>query len=238
MIRYALPLLAATAIALPASAASVQIQSTGPVIELSVTETVKGRPDIANVGAGVTSEAQTAVEAMRINAREMRSVIDRIKALGIDEDDIQTTGVNLNARYDYDRQRQQQVFRGYQASNRVSVILRDVDRVGEVLDALVAAGATNINGPSFSIDDDSAAKQQARQAALKRVEEMARDYASWSGYSGVRLLQLREGVVRAQPQPQRLVLSRVESSAPDRTPIEPGLVGTAVTLSVTYEMTQ
>lgn len=237
MIRYALPLLAATAIALPASAASVQIQSTGPVIELSVTETVKGRPDIANVGAGVTSEAQTAVEAMRINAREMRSVIDRIKALGIDEDDIQTTGVNLNARYDYDRQRQQQVFRGYQASNRVSVILRDVDRVGEVLDALVAAGATNINGPSFSIDDDSAAKQQARQAALKRVEEMARDYASWSGYSGVRLLQLREGVVRGRPQPV-IQMRAAAMDAAESTPVEPGLVGTAVTLMVTYEMTQ
>lgn len=236
MIRFAVPLFAA-AFALPAQAAEVQIQSNGPTIDLTVTETVKGRPDIANVGAGVTREAQTAVEAMRINAREMRTIIDRIKALGIDEDDIQTTGVNLNARYDYDRQRQQQVFRGYQASNRVSVVLRDVDRVGQVLDALVAAGATDINGPSFSIDDDSAAKQQARQAALQRVQRMAQDYANWAGYTGVRLLNLREGVVRGRPMP--VVQARAMAmDAAESTPVQPGLVGTAVTLSVTYEMTQ
>ncbi|QYU66837.1 SIMPL domain-containing protein [Leptolyngbya sp. 15MV] len=90
---------------------------------------------------------------------------------------MQTTGINLNARYDYDQARQRQVFRGYQASNRVSVKLRDVAATGRVLDALVAAGATDISGPSFSLDDDTAAKGQARQAAMRKAEAMARDYA-------------------------------------------------------------
>ena len=85
MLRYALPLFAvsAAALAMPAAAAEIQIQATGPVVELSVTESVKSKPDIANLGAGVTTIAPTAVEAMRLNAQQMTSVVDRIKSLGI-----------------------------------------------------------------------------------------------------------------------------------------------------------
>ena len=120
MKSHLVPFLALAAIAAPASAAEVQIQASGPVIELSVNETVKAKPDIATISAGVTSEAPTAVEAMRQNAAEMDAVIKRIKALGIAEDDIQTTGIDLGARYDYDRDTQKQVFRGYSASNRAA----------------------------------------------------------------------------------------------------------------------
>lgn len=158
MIRFAIPALAAATFASAAQAAEVQIQTQGPVVELTVSEVVDAKPDIVDLSAGVTSQARTAVEAMRINAREMTAVIDRIKALGVDADDIQTAGIDLNAQYDYDQETREQVFRGYQASNRVSVTLRDVDRAGEVLDALVAAGANNVGGgrdraPRVAIDD-------------------------------------------------------------------------------------
>ena len=169
MIRFAIPALAATGIAASAHAAEVQVQAQGPVVELSVSETVDAKPDIVEIGAGVTSQADTAVEAMRLNAREMTAVIDRIKALGIDEDDIQTTGINLNAQYDYDQSTRRQVFRGYQASNRVSVTLREVERAGEVLDALVAAGATDINGPSFSLENDEGPRAQATRAFVRNM---------------------------------------------------------------------
>ncbi len=238
MIRYALPLLAATAITLPASAAEVQMQVQGPVVELSVTETVKARPDLATVSAGVTSQARTAVEAMRLNAREMDTVIKKIKALGVDEDDIQTSGINLNAQYDYDRTNQRQVFRGYQVSNRVSVILRDIEETGGVLDALVAAGATDLSGPSFSMDDDTAVRAQARKAAWAKASAQATEYAQMAGYSGVRLLEISENVHSSRPQPmmRTMVMDVAESEA--ATPVQPGLVGTAVTISVKYEMTR
>ena len=132
MHRYVLPLLAASALAAPA-VAEVQVTSTGPVVALTVQESVEAEPDIATVSAGVTTEARTAVEAMKANAAQMTAVIARIKALGIAERDIQTTGINLGAMYDYDQTRQRQVFRGYQASNRVSVKMRDIDRTGEAL---------------------------------------------------------------------------------------------------------
>lgn len=224
------------AIAVPASAAEVQIQATGPVVEMSVNETVKAEPDIATISAGVTSEAPTAVAAMRQNAVEMTAVIKRIKSLGIAERDIQTTGINLNAQYDYDRDTQKQVFRGYSSSNRVSVILRKVDNTGGVLDALVAAGATDISGPQFSIDDDTAAKAQARKAAMERAQGQAMEYARWAGYTGVRLLEVSESITGNQPIPmmQRSMAMADASS----TPVQPGLVGTGVNLTVKYEMTR
>lgn len=240
MIRYALPLLAATAITLPASAAEVQMQVQGPVVELSVTETVKARPDLATVSAGVSTQARTAVEAMRLNAQQMDAVIKKIKALGLDEDDIQTSGINLNAQYDYDRTNQRQVFRGYQVSNRVSVILREIDETGPVLDALVASGATDLGGPSFSIDDDTAARAQARKAAWAKANAQATEYAQMAGYSGVRLLEVSENVFSSRPQPmmERIQVTAASAPPPVSSPVQPGLVGTAVTISVKYEMTR
>ncbi len=242
MIRYALPLLAATAITLPASvsAAEVQMQVQGPVVELSVTETVKARPDLATVSAGVSTQAPTAVEAMHLNAQQMDAVIKKIKALGVEEDDIQTSGINLNAQYDYDRTNQRQIFRGYQVSNRVSVILREIDETGPVLDALVASGATDLGGPSFSIDDDTAARAQARKAAWTKANAQATEYAQMAGYSGVRLLEVSENVFSSQPQPmmERIQTQAASAPPPVSSPVQPGLVGTAVTISVKYEMTR
>ncbi|GGD89224.1 SIMPL domain-containing protein [Tsuneonella deserti] len=229
--------LAAAAVAVPATAADVQVTSQGPLVELSVTETVKARPDIAEISAGVTSQAPTAVEAMQKNAQAMDAVVKRIKALGIAAEDIQTTGINLGAQYDYDQSQQRQVFRGYQASNRVSVTLRKVDRTGPVLDALVAAGATDIGGPNFSIDDDTAPRAQARQAAFQKAQAQANEYARWAGYTGVRVLSVSEAVNPGRPMPyaERAVAASMDAKA---SPVEPGLVGTAVTVSVTFEMTR
>ncbi|MEP0191349.1 MAG: SIMPL domain-containing protein [Erythrobacter sp.] len=223
--------------AAPASiAAEIEIQSEGPVVELSVYESVTTDPDIATISAGVSTEAPTAVEAMRQNAVEMRRVIDRIKALGVDDKDIQTTGINLNASYDYDRDTRRNVFRGYQVSNRVSVKLREIDEVGQALDALVSAGATDLNGPSFSIENDDAAKDEARKRAVERATARANAYARMLGYSGVRVLEVNE-TIRASSgfEPQARGLAIAESAA-DSAPVQPGQVSTGVNITIKYEM--
>lgn len=237
MKNYIIPALMLGAAALPASAAEVQIQAAGPVVELSVNETVTAKPDLATISAGVTTEAPTAVAAMRQNASEMDAVIKRIKALGIADRDIQTTGINLNPRYDYDQPSQRQVFRGYSASNRVSVILRKVADTGKVMDALVTAGANDIGGPQFSIDDDTAAKAQARKAAMQNAQAQAMEYAKWAGYTGVRLLEVSESMMSSPPMPmqERAIMA---SGSKVSTPVEPGMVGTGVSVTVKYEMTR
>lgn len=236
MKRYAFALLASTLVAAPAAAAEVQIQATGPVVELSVSETVKSRPDIAEVSAGVSTRAPTAVAAMQQNAQAMTAVVARLKALGIAEDDIQTAGISLNPQYDYNSNTQSQVFRGYVASNRVSVKLRQVANTGTVLDALVAAGANDIGGPVFSVDDDSAQRDEARRNALQRAQAQASEYARLSGYTGVRLLEISESLAGFQPPMPYAV--KLEAAQAASTPVQPGLVGTVVNLTVKYELTR
>lgn len=240
MKRYALPMLAAaTATALaatPSAAAEVQLQATGPVVELSVTEQVQAEPDLVTIGAGVTTQAPTAVEAMRQNSVQMRQVIDRLKSLGVPERDIQTAGISLNAQYDYDDRTRQQVFRGYQAANRVSVELNDVASTGRVLDALVEAGANDLSGPQFSIADDASAKAQARRAAIQTAQAQANEYARLAGFSGVRLLQISETMDMGRPMP--MARNAASMDIQESVPVQPGLVGTGVTVNVTYEMTR
>jgi uncharacterized protein YggE len=239
MIRYAVPLLAMTALAAPAAAAEVQIQAQAPVVELSVSETVKSKPDLAQVGAGVTTRAQSARDAVRQNAAAMQKVVDRLKALGIAAKDIQTANFSLNAQFTYPAGGGTPVFAGYEASNQVSVKLRQIGQVGETLDALVASGANSIFGPNFMLDDPTAAQQQARTQAFARGQAMAQDYARMAGYTGVRLLEVSESVQGSgppPPAPPMPVAYAVERDA--KTPIEPGEVGTVATLTVKYEMTR
>ncbi len=220
----------------PALSAGVEIEAKGPVIELSVYESVNVDPDMATIGAGVTTEATTATAALRQNSAEMRRVIDRIKKLGIAEKDIQTTGINLHPRYDYDQQNQRQVFRGYQVSNRVSVKLRKIEDTGKVLDELVSAGATDLSGPSFSIENDDLAKDAARKRAVERARDRANAYAAMFGYSGVRVLQVSESVVGRGPMPITRDVS-VEMAKASDAPVQPGQVEAGVNVSITFEMT-
>ena len=239
MMKPAIALIAASALTLPAgtlAAANVEIDASGPVVELNVFETVDVAPDTATIGAGVTSEAATATEALRQNSAEMQKVIARIKALGVAEKDIQTSGINLNARYDYDQQTQRQVFRGYQVSNRVSVILRKIDDTGRVLDALVEAGANDLSGPNFSIDDDTAAKNAARSRAVARAEAQAKAYAAMLGYDGAKVLSISESITGNGPMPEMAKARGMMVMSADAAPVQPGMIAAGVSLSITYEL--
>ena len=237
--------IATTAIAMPASnlaAAEITIQAENPVVELSIFEQIEVEPDLVTISAGVFSDAPTAVEALRRNAAEMDRVIAQIKASGIADRDIQTARISLDPQYDYNRTTQRQVFKGYRASNTVTIKLRQIDRAGALLDTLVSAGATNLNGPYFSIEDDTSAKATARERALARGEAQAEQYARLNGYSGVRLLQVGESIVSSGGAVARDAIvvtgARLESAAPPP-PVanfEPGVVGTGVNLRLSYEM--
>ncbi|MFC3097839.1 SIMPL domain-containing protein [Alteraurantiacibacter palmitatis] len=240
MTRIAHPLaaavLAASLGAAPASAAEVQMQVTGPVVELAVTEAVPSAPDMVMLDAGVTTQNVSATAAMAANARAMNAVIARIAASGVARDDIQTSGISLQPEYEWDEATRAQRFSGYRVSNRVQVKLRAIDRTGEVLDALVAAGATDLGGINFALSDPAAAQDQARVRAMATAQERAMRYAGLAGYTGLRLLEVSENVEPFFPQPMLRTVSAQAEAAP--TPVLPGQVQSGVTVTVKYEMTR
>ncbi|MCB2045879.1 MAG: SIMPL domain-containing protein [Novosphingobium sp.] len=236
----ALPLLAAMPLAAPAAAAEVQMSVQNPVVELGVTEIVKAEPDVAQIGAGVMTRAPSASEAVRQNAQAMERLVARLRALGIERKDIQTSNFSLNAQYDYNRDGVPPTFIGYDVNNQVNVKLRRMDKVGETLDALVAAGANNIYGPNFTLEDDVEAKAVARKNAFQRGRLQAEEFARMAGYTGVRLLEVSENFQSygPMPSPPPMAVTVSAAKADVATPIESGEVGVGVTLSVKYEMTR
>jgi uncharacterized protein len=240
MTRSSLPIAAAAAMAMvpaAAGAAELQMAVSGPVVELTVNETVNSSPDIVNLSAGVNALAPTASDALRQNAERMARVIAAIEGQGVAEEDIRTSEIALSPQYDWNQTTQRQVFRGYQVSSTVQIRLAELPRTGRVLDALVAAGADEIGAISWAVRDPSAAQQQAREAAFATAHQRALGFARAAGYADVRLLEVSEGVAGwAGPQP--LMADAVAEARNATMPIRPGQVQSGVTISVKYEMTR
>ena len=229
-----LPLIVLSA---PADAGVVQITATQPVVEITAMQTVQSAPDEATISAGVTTRQPTAVAAMRANATRMDAVITRIKTLGVASEDIQTSGVNLNPVYQYNRDNAPPTFVGYDVTNTVTVTLKKLDRIGETLDALVASGANNISGPYFRRADDKEARDIARKAAFEQARVQAVGYAKMAGYADVKLLEINEAISQSAPIDIQVTAKRVGNEvAQASTPIEPGRVGTVVQMTAKYEM--
>ncbi|WP_022682244.1 SIMPL domain-containing protein [Sphingobium bisphenolivorans] len=239
--KSTIALLALGVAALPAAAlaqTSVTIAETAPVVTLNITETVEAAPDVAIVGTGVQTRAPTAAQAMRDNAAKMDKLIAALAKAGIAKKDVQTSGINLSAQYDYSNQNGQPSgprFIGYEASNQLSIKLRDIKKVGVLLDTMVEAGATNVNGPSFSISDPTPMLAQARAAALKSAKTQADYYAQAAGYRTARLVSIAESNSGGQPPMPMMVRTQFKDAAA-ATPVEPGQVGSSVTLTVQYAL--
>ena len=229
----------AVLIGTPVAAAEIQIPVQGPVVELTVSQSVNTKPDIATVGAGVTTRASTANESARLNAAAMQAIIARLRQLGIATEDIQTANFSLNPQFSYSNDGQPPRFLGHDTNNQVTVKIRKLDRIGPVLDALVAAGANNFFGPNFSLEKDQEAKSAARRAAYADAQARSRELAGLAGYANVRLLEISEvynnsiGFISGV-MPGAITVTA--SSSEKITPIEPGQVGTSATLTLKYEM--
>ncbi|HEY4583002.1 MAG TPA: SIMPL domain-containing protein, partial [Lysobacter sp.] len=132
----ALGTLSMTADARPV-ATPMTVAADGTLLSVAAQAEARRAPDIANVSAGVVTQAADANTAMRENAAQMAKVVAAIRAAGVAERDVQTAGVNLNPQYRY-AENQPPVITGYQASNTVNVVVRDIGKLGRILDALVA----------------------------------------------------------------------------------------------------
>lgn len=245
MHRPANILLAAVAAAALFSAAPSALAQASPsartlfdatTLDLSAEGVVKAAPDMATVTLGVTANAPTASAASQSEAQKMAATIASLKARGIEAKDIQTSGLSLNAQYDFPQNAPRKLT-GYEASNRVSVVVRDLARTGAVIDAAVASGANGIDGVGFGLSDPKPLQDEARRKAVANLSDKARLYAGATGLRIARLINLTEGSDSAPPpQPMFKAMAMRVRGADAETPIEGGQIEVRVTLSATYEL--
>ncbi|MGF1550080.1 MAG: SIMPL domain-containing protein [Sphingomonadaceae bacterium] len=220
-------------------AADLRALAENPLVTVQVSDSVETSPDSALIHVGVQTPAPTASAALAQNSREMEQVLAAIRAAGIAQRDIQTTGIMIHPQYDYEGTRRGMPPRltGYQASNSVQVTIDDIGSIGAFLDRIVTAGGTSVSGPHFTVSDPDPLLREARANALRKADALAAEYARARGYSRARLVSVQEGGFHGGG-PIVVTGSRISGLAapppPPPPPVAPGQVSTGVTLAVQY----
>jgi hypothetical protein len=205
-------------------------------VEVSGEGRVSAAPDFARATLGVTTTGKTAGEAMAANAKAGNALVSLIKAEGVAPADIQTSGLSISPTFSQPSPTQAgaPTIIGYSVSNNVTVMVRDIPRLGALLDRAVAAGANSIYGIGFGHNNPSALLDKARPIAVADAKRKAEIYASAGGARIGRLMVLEE--VGSQPP---VAFSRAYAAgAAAPTPIEAGEDKLTLTVTARFELTQ
>ncbi|MDF2493591.1 SIMPL domain-containing protein [Sphingomonas sp.] len=205
----------------------------GTLLDVVATGDITRVPDVATLRAGVVTQAPTATEASTQNANQMARVIAALRSAGIANRDIATASISLSPQYRYG-DNQPPVITGYQATNTVSVKFRDISKSGNVLDALVKAGANQIDGPQLSIDQPAAALDAARVDAVKQARARAELYAQAAGLRVDRIVSINEQGENRGDQPRPPVLYARAMKADSAPEMMAGETEVSVTIAVRF----
>ena len=162
-------------------AAPARAQTPPPAISVTGEATVSVAPDQAQIDGGVATDAKTAREASDANNAAMGKVLLALKGAGIDEKDFQTSRLSLQPQYAPNRSGSQSPIVGYRATNRVTIRIRDVTKVANMIDVLVGAGANDIGGINFMVSQASKLLDEAREQAISDARRKAQIYAKAAG---------------------------------------------------------
>ena len=207
-----------------------------PVRTLAVTGSgrVNLTPDIAYISVGVHTEGQDAAKAVIENNRISQDVAEALEDSGIEPEDIRTTNFNIYPQQQYD-QNGQPTGLVYMVDNTVFVTLRDLDQIGDVLDAVVKAGANNINSIQFDVDDKSDALAEAREEAVADAQSQADELAKAAGV-GLGPVQSINTFSYGVPFPVLGGKGGGAVAAEASVPISPGQMLLTVDVNMVYEI--
>ncbi len=215
------------------SATSAQQSTTDSAgVFVSGTGRVRIKPNIATASIGVDITAGTLADAIAQSNTRMNTLIEKLKALGIAEKDIQTTNYSIMPITSQPRTGGTPAITGYRVSNQVSITVRKIDDTGKVLDAVVAAGANNVYGISFGVDDPTPYQQQARAAAIKDAQDKAAQLTKAANVTLGKIISISEGSVAPRP----VFRAAVANIAPDAAgvPVETGELEINVSVDVRF----
>jgi uncharacterized protein YggE len=220
---------AGAAIALLAAPALAQVIPPA-VVSVTGEATVSVPPDLAQVDGGVSSDAKTAREAFDANNAAMGKVLLTLKSAGIDEKDIQTSRLSLQPQSAPSRSGGPPTIAGYRASNRVTIRVRDVAKVANVIDTLVGAGANDVGGINFMVSNASKLLDEARERAVADARRKAEIYAKATGVTLGAPVSISEESSPG-PIPYRRMAAGMPASA---APVAQGEETLQVTVSVSW----
>lgn len=196
---------------------------------------VTAAPDLATVSLGVTTQGATAAEAMAANTAALAKVLERVKAAGVEERDIQTSNLNLNPNWAGTDGNGVPTIQGYVATNVVQLRVRDLPKLGEVLDAAITDGANTLNGISFGLAEPEPAMDDARKEAVQAAKARAELLTRAAGVGLGRIVSISESGGYAPPMP----MYRMEAAMADApVPVEGGEVGVTANVTITWEIAQ
>ena len=182
----------ALALALAIAPQWAMAQTSGPrILTMGGHGEIRATPDTAMLSAGVSAQAPTAAAALAANNSRMQAVLSTLKRQGVPDKDVRTANFSVLPQYASGNGEAPRIT-GYQANNQVEVRLEDVGKLGVVLDALVTAGANQMNGISFSIRDDTDLLARARAQAVAEAQLKAETYAKAAGVSLGSILSISE----------------------------------------------
>lgn len=206
----------------------------------TLTVTAEGQsaalPDLATVSVGVTTQGETAAQAMAANASALTAVVARLKAAGIAERDLQTSNLSLNPNWQQSDGTQAPVIAGYVATNVLGVRVRALETLGQVLDAAITDGANTLNGISFGLDDPGPALDTARVEAVTAARARAELLAGAAGVTLGRVLSISEGGGYVPPGP--MPMFRMEADMASPVPVEGGEVDLTASVTMVFEITR
>ena len=206
---------------LPSSALDKLVTVTGEA-------TVEVAPDTATIRIGVSSQDKTAREASDANAKRMIAVLEAIKSNGIAERDIQTSRLSLQPQYDTSKAGTARLT-GFQATNQVTVRMRDIGKLAAVVDSAIAAGANEMSGIEFVVSEQSKLLDQARDDAMADAHRKAELYARAAGAKLGRVVAIWE---EGSPQPPR----PMQALRAGAVPVAPGEQTLRAAVTVSYEL--
>lgn len=195
-------------------------------------------PDMALIDLGVVKDAKTAREALDANNKAMAEILAALKQAGIADRDLQTSGFAISPQYHYpqnpDGENPPPLLVGFQVVNTLTLRVRDLARLGEIVDQAVTLGANQGNGIRFVNDKPDEAVSEARRKAVLDAVAKARELTEAAGVGLGRVLEISETSYRPEPMPMRAMAKDYAEAA--AVPIAPGENSYSVTVNLTFAL--
>lgn len=242
-ILLALPLaVVSLPLALPAMAQEAEMRhDTRSAKPATITVTGKGEayaaPDLAVIRVGVVTEAEDAAGAMSDNNSKQAAIIEALQAAGIEPRDMQTSDLSLDQRMSYPEKEAPRL-EGYRASNMLTVRIRDLEQLGQILDTTIKAGATNLVDLNFQRDDSNDLKDEARKSAVEDAVHRATIMAEAAGVKLGAIRVIEENSAQMPPRPMAMMARAQAADMESSVPVQAGEMVISAEVRIVFELAQ